>query len=115
MPSEDEVERIRRIRDRQIQMRDPQIKQKKLQRTISKRRRSRLESFDFTRLFSELPKLITGTLLGVLIGLLALVILPYFVKTDWVDYLGLGILIFTTFMGAAFGRAIDARDSLRDF
>jgi F0F1-type ATP synthase assembly protein I len=115
MSREDEVERIRRIRDRQIQARDPQIKQNKLQKNISKRRRSRVESFDITRLFTDLPKLITGTLIGLLIGLLVLVILPYIVKTDWVDYLSIGILVVTTFMGAAFGRAIDARDNLRDF
>jgi hypothetical protein len=115
MSRDEEVERIRRIRDRQIHMRDPQIKQKKLQKNISRRRRSRLESFEFTRLFSDLPKLITGTFIGIIIGLLAMLILPYVLKTDWVDYLSLGILVFTTFMGAAFGRAIDARDSLRDF
>ena len=48
-------------------------------------------------------------------GLLVMVILPYLLKTDWVNYLSLGILVFTTFMGTAFGRAIDARDNLRDF
>jgi uncharacterized protein YacL len=115
MSREDEVDRIRRIRDRQISMRDPQIKQKKLQKTISRRRRSRLESFAITRLFTDLPKIITGTLIGMLIGLLILVILPYIIKADWVDYLSLGILVITTFMGTAFGRAIDARDRLSDF
>lgn len=115
MGRDDEVERIRRIRDRQIQMRDPQIKQKKLQKNISARRRSRLEAFDITRIFTDLPKVITGTLLGLLIGLLVMIILPYLVKADWVDYLSLGILVTTTFMGVAFGRAIDARDNLRDF
>ena len=115
MARDDEVERIRRIRDRQIQLRDPQIKQNKLQKKIYTRRRSRIEAFDITRIFTELPKVITGTLLGMLIGLLVMVILPYLVKTDWVNYLSLGILVFTTFMGTAFGRAIDARDNLRDF
>jgi hypothetical protein len=115
MSRDDEVERIRRIRDRQIQMRDPQIKQNKLQKNISRRRRGRLESFDFTRIFTDLPKLITGTLIGVLLGLLALIVLPYLIQADWVDLLGLGILLVTTLMGAAFGRAIDARDSLSDF
>lgn len=115
MSREDEVDRIRRIRDRQIHMRDPQIQQKKLQKNIASRRRSRLESFKFTRLFSDLPKLITGTLAGMLVGLVVLVVLPYVLRTDWVDYLSLGILVITTFMGAAFGRAIDARDRLRDF
>ncbi|MGD8553626.1 MAG: hypothetical protein PVG02_08195 [Anaerolineales bacterium] len=114
MPHDDDVDRIRRIRDRQIQMRDPQIKQKKLQKNIARRRHSRIEAFDITRLFSDLPKLITGTLVGMLLGLLVMLILPYLIKADWVDYLSLGVLAFTTFMGAAFGRAIDARDSLRD-
>jgi hypothetical protein len=115
MPHEDEVDRIRRIRDRQIQRRDPQIQQKKLQKNIAQRRRSRMETFDIMRIFSDLPKLITGTLVGMLIGLLVMLILPYVIKADWVNYLSIGILVFTTFMGAAFGRAIDARDSLRDF
>lgn len=115
MPHEDEVERFRRIRDQQIQRRDPQIRQQKLQKNISRKRRSRLENFDFTRIFSDLPKLITGTLIGMLLGLLVLLILPYIIKADWVDLLGLAILGITTLFGAVFGRAIDARDSLSDF
>ncbi|MDF1499407.1 MAG: hypothetical protein P1P76_02920 [Anaerolineales bacterium] len=114
MSREDEVERIRRIRDRQIQMRDPQIKQKKLQKHISRRRRSSLEAFDFTRIFTDLPKVITYTLIGVLLGLLALLILPYVIQAAWSDKLGLAILLITTSFGAVFGRAVDTRDRLRD-
>jgi hypothetical protein len=49
-----------------------------------------------------------------LIGILIVIVLPYFVHTEWVNIAGIGAAVILTFFGAAFGQAIDARDRLRD-
>lgn len=114
MSQNDEIERIRRIRDRQIQLRDPSVEQKRVQRVISNKRRSSMEKFSLARIFGDIPKMITGTLIGVMIGILTLVILPYFFEGEWVDPVGIGVTAFGAVFGFFFGRAIDTRNALHD-
>lgn len=114
MSQNDEIERIRRIRDRQIQLRDPSVEQKRVQREISKKRRSSVEKFSFGAIFGDIPKMITGTLIGMLIGIMILIILPYIFDGTWVDLVGIGATAFGTVFGFFFGRALDARDALGD-
>jgi F0F1-type ATP synthase assembly protein I len=114
MSRDDEIERLRRLRDRQISLRDPGQKQEKVQHQVARKRRASREPFRFSRIFTDLPKVITGTLLGLLIGILIVIVLPYFVHTEWVNIAGIGAAVILTFFGAAFGQAIDARDRLRD-
>lgn len=116
MGQNDDLERIRRIRDRQLELRDPSVEQKRVQRQIAKKRRSRVEKFSLGAIFGDIPKMITGTLIGILIGLLIFLILPYiWPEAAWVDIAGVGVTVIGAFFGFFFGRAIDARDSLSDF
>lgn len=115
MSKNDEVERIRRIRDRQIQLRDPSVEQKRVQREISKKRRSSVERFSFGAIFGDIPKMMTGTLIGIVIGILILLILPYIFDGTWVDPVGIGLTVVGAVFGFFFGRALDARDALSDF
>jgi F0F1-type ATP synthase assembly protein I len=116
MGQDDELERIRKIRDRQLQLRDPTIEEKRLQREIAKKRRSRVEKFSFGGIFGDIPKMITGTLIGMVIGILIFVILPYiFPQKPWVDIAGVAVTVIGAIFGFFFGRAIDARDALSDF
>jgi len=114
MSRDDEVERLRRLRDRQISLRDPGQKQEKVQRHVAQKRRASREPFKFSKIFSDVPKVITWTLAGMLLGILVVIVLPYFVHTDWVNIAGIGAAVILTFFGAAFGQAVDARDRLRD-
>lgn len=61
-----------------------------------------------------MPKVVTGTLIGLLLGLALILGLPYLVRASWVTLAGVLGLIVLTFLGMAFGQAIDARDRLRD-
>ena len=114
MSQNDEIERIRRIRDRQIQLRDHTVEQKRVQREIAKKRRSRVEKFSLGAIFGDVPKMITGTLIGMLIGILILLILPYLGDWAWVDLVGIAAVAIGAVFGFFFGRAIDARDALSD-
>jgi hypothetical protein len=115
MSQNDEIERIRKIRDRQIHLRDHSVETKRVHREISKKRRSKVEKFSFRGIFGDIPKMITGTLIGMMIGLLIFLILPYLFNGDWIDIVGVAVTVIAAIFGFFFGRAIDARDALSDF
>jgi len=114
MSNENEQERLRRIRDRQIQLRDPKIKERKDQTGAAQKHRSSLESFSLTKIWTDLPKIIRGTVIGMLAGLAILLVLPYIFQGAWVDYVGFAAVFILAFLGLIFGQALDARDRLMD-
>jgi hypothetical protein len=115
MTSKDsEVERLKRLRDRQLQARDPHKKDRKLQRTISRRHRQAAEPFSVGRLWSEIPHRWKGILYGALLGVLLVVLLPQMVQSIWSTVFSLAAFPILVVLGFFIGRAMDARDSLRD-
>ena len=114
MSNQNEQERLRRIRDRQIQLRDPKIKDMKLQKGVAKKHRDSVEPFSITRIWTDLPKIIRGTVIGMLVGLAILIVLPYLFEGGWVDLAGIAAVVILAIMGMIFGQALDARDRLKD-
>ena len=115
MSNQNEQERLRRIRDRQLQLRDPKVKERKVQRRVAKKHRDSVEPFSLTRIWTDLPKIIRGTVFGMLAGLAILLVLPYLVQAAWVDIAGIASVFILALLGMFFGRALDARDQLKDF
>jgi F0F1-type ATP synthase assembly protein I len=115
MSQNDEQERIRKIRDRQLDLRDHSVEQKRVQHEIAKKRRRNVEKFRLSAIFGDIPRMITGTLIGMVIGILIFLILPYLFDGSWVDIVGIAVTVIGAFFGFFFGRAIDARNALSDF
>jgi hypothetical protein len=111
---DDEVERLIRLRDQQLRARDPQMKDRKLQHGIAKRYRRSREPFSLKKLWTDVDQKWRGIILGAFLGFIILVALPYFVKSNWTEFIGIGVLLFLTFLGFAIGQAADARDELQD-
>ncbi len=114
MSNQNEQERLRRIRDRQIQLRDPKVKERNVQKGVAKKHRSSLEAFSLTKIWTDLPKIIRGTVIGMMAGLVILLVLPYIFEGAWVDYAGFAAVFILAFLGMIFGQALDARDRLMD-
>ncbi len=114
MSNQNEQDRIRRIRDRQIQLRDPKVTERKVQKSVAKKHRGSLESFSIIKIWTDLPKIVRGTVIGMLVGLAILLVLPYIFQGAWVDYVGFAAVFILAFLGMIFGQALDARDRLMD-
>jgi hypothetical protein len=110
----DEVERFKRIRDRQISSRDPQTKQRRLQRGIAQKRQRSVKRFSFLAFWREVSHKARGTLIGAILGMVVLFVLPQFVEAYWVDLAGVAAIIIFAIVGFMFGQALDTRDSLQD-
>ena len=115
MSNNDDLDRIRKIRDRQLHLRDHSVEQKRVQREIASKRRRSVEKFSFGTIFRDIPKMITGTLIGMILGILVFLILPYLTDAAWVDIAGVVLTIFGAIFGFFYGRAMDAKDALSDF
>ncbi|MCK5054301.1 MAG: hypothetical protein KAR65_08485 [Anaerolineales bacterium] len=114
MSNQNEQERLRRIRDRQIQLRDPKIKDKKVQKGVAKKHSESVEPFSITKIWTDLPKIISGTVIGMLVGLAIVLVLPYIFQGVWVDIVGFASVLVLAILGMIFGQALDARDRLKD-
>ena len=114
MPPKDDAERFARIRDKQIAARDPMVKVRKLDQTVSQKVRRSRTSFSVVRMWLDIPKTWRGTIIGGLIGLLVLFILPSFVPGDWGTLGGLAALGFLVLLGFSLGRYQDSRDEIKE-
>ena len=115
MSNEDrELERLKRIRDRQLRARDPQVKQRKIQRNITAKRRKAVRKFSLREILAEIPHKVKGALIGAVIGMVISIVLPMFIEAYWVDIVGIAAIFVLAIVGLFFGQAYDTRDSLKD-
>jgi uncharacterized membrane protein YraQ (UPF0718 family) len=115
MSSQDqERERIRRIRERQIQVRDPRATYQKAQRAVARRGRRRQKRVTLWEMFTDIPQKWKGLIVGVLIGCFIAVVLPLLWVSEWATLIGFATIPVFAIVGLAFGQAFELRDELRD-
>lgn len=112
MSDKDEVERIKRLRDRQLSARDPLAYNTRLQRKISRQHRDK-KRFTFKDLIEFIPYKWWGVILGALIGLILWIVVSLFVTAAWVDWAGVALAIVLAIVGFIIGQAFDARAELQ--
>lgn len=110
----DDVERLKRIRDRQVGLRDPQTTQQRLQHDIASRRRKSVKKFSSRQVVKEIPHKARGAVIGAFIGVLILAFAPLIVDSPWTDVIGILSIVMLAIFGFLMGRAMDARDSLKE-
>ncbi len=114
---DDDVERLMRIRDRQLQARDPKKKDHKMHQRIAKRhtKRNAYTPRQLLReMVSDIPHKWQGVILGVLIGTAIDIGLALFVQAAWVTLVGIAILVILPILGFTFGGVLDWRKELED-
>jgi uncharacterized membrane protein len=113
MPPEKDAERFRRIRDKQIAVRDPMIKVRKLDRSVSQKQHRLRESFSIVRMWTDIPKTWRYALVGGLVGLVILLVLPNWVPEPWGVLGGVGAMVFLIILGLSLGNYEDSRDEVK--
>jgi VIT1/CCC1 family predicted Fe2+/Mn2+ transporter len=110
--SDDEVERLKELRESQIRGRDPRKKDNKLHGEIS-RKLQKSRRVTINQLLDEMPAkwlyMYIGFFLGVFIGLALITIFP---GALWAQLLALVVLLFLTLAGRLYGQAEDWRKKL---
>lgn len=110
-----EVERLKRIRDRQLAARDPGVKQRKLQRSIATRQKKAARPSGLSVVWKETPHSWKGLFYGGLVGAAVIIGLPYLLDYPWLETATLVAFPFFLILGFFIGRAADTRDRLKEY
>ncbi|MFZ5880167.1 MAG: hypothetical protein ACOY0R_12415 [Chloroflexota bacterium] len=113
MPTSQEQERLRRLRERQLTDRDPLVKQRKIQRTTAVRSRKSMQSFSFTESLSSIPQVWKGAFIGLLLGLVVIFVLPLLWASPFALLVGIGVTMICMIFGVITGSALDLRDDIK--
>jgi hypothetical protein len=100
----DEIERVRRIRDRQLQLRDPKARERKVQRKAAARYKP--QKLSVAEAVQEIPGKWLGTIVGGLLGVVLGIVFDLLVASDdwWMRY----VPYLIAFAGLALGRMLGA-------
>ena len=116
MPGYDqEQERLKRLRDRQLSDRDPLVKQRQFQRSSAQReRRLARTSYSLGKMWKDIPHVWRGFFYGLVLGTLVLIVVPLFWISPWAVPCSAATIVVFAILGASFGRAIDTRENIKD-
>jgi hypothetical protein len=112
--SNQEQERLRRLREKQVADRDPLVKQRKGQQNYSAKARRMRKPFKLSGAWKDIPHIIRTPFYGLIIGVVIIFILPMF----WNSPLAIWVALFATLIliifGVVVGGNLDLRDNIRD-
>jgi hypothetical protein len=112
--SNDEQERLKRLRDGQLKARDPLVKQKQFQHSSSVKEKRMRKPFSFKKALAEdIPHVVKVPFYGLLLGVLVLVILPNLWDSKWAVLVSGGLTLLFIIFGVVFGNSLDLRDDIR--
>jgi hypothetical protein len=116
MSNQDELERVKKLRQNQLDARNPLTKEYKMQRQIaSKYKHTRSGQSFFRDSWKGLDKIWKGLIYGAAIGVMIMVVLPFFMPGKTGIILGFAAIPLMMALGALFGGSLDWRDSMRDY
>ena len=108
-----EQERLMRLRERQLSVRDPQEKSRKFNRMAAERERNRDDSETLGEMWATIPSVWKYGLFGFLRGGGLAILLPRYWISTWATPVGLILAIVILFTAISIGRAIDLRDEIK--
>lgn len=116
---DDELERLKRIREQQIRARDPHAKEKKYHGTVSGKYRRKRKQVTFRGALKDelgaIPHKWRGLAIGVTLGVIVLIVLLVTVESARTPIIGVLIIVFLAIAGFFIGEAFDWRDKMSDF
>lgn len=112
--SDQEQERLKRLRDKQISARDPLVKQRKFQRDIAYKTKRMRKPFSFAKAWSDLPHVFKAPFFGLLLGIIVIFVLPMLWDSPYAILVGAGATLLFMIFGLIIGNSLDLRDRIRD-
>jgi len=109
-----ELERLRRLRERQLTDRDPLVKQRQFQRTSAQREKRLKQPYSLSKMWKDISYSWKGFFYGVVLGTLVLLIVPIFWISPWAIPCSASTIVVFAIFGVILGRAIDSREKIKD-
>ncbi len=109
-----EQERLKKLRDRQLQARDPQKQERKSQQTASRKYRKVKQKESFIRDSAKtVSQTWRGLIIGGVLGFLVFILLPIFVEADWANSISILAIPVLMILGLLFGASFEWRDQMK--
>lgn len=112
--SDQEQERLKRLRNRQLADRDPLVKQRDFQHSSSLREKRARKPFSFSKAWADIPHVIKFPFYGLLLGVITVIVLPYVWNSKWTLVASIGVTVIFIIFGVIIGNALDLRDDIKD-
>lgn len=109
-----EQERLKLLRDRQLSDRDPLEKQRDFQRTSAQKERRARKPYSLAKMWSDIPHVWKGFFYGIVLGTVVFIVLPVFWISPWALPCSASTIVIFAILGVIFGRAFDARDKIKN-
>jgi hypothetical protein len=115
MPGNDqELERLKRLRERQLTDRDPLVKQRQFQRMSAQREKRIRRPYSLGKMWRDIPHVWKGFFYGALLGTAILLIVPMLWISPWAIPCSTAAIVVFAIFGVIIGRAIDTRENIKD-
>lgn len=112
--SDQEQERLRKLRERQIADRDPLVKQNKVQRGISTKAKRMRKPFKLGGAWKDIPHVIRTPIYALLAGILLTIILPMIWASPYAFWAALLATILLIIFAILVGSNLDLRDDIKN-
>ena len=103
----DELERIKRIRDQQLAARDPRARDHALQQVRARRQSKKLT---VRNILADFTAKWTWMVVGGAIGAVLAIVVNLVFKATWAEYVGYGLILFGMVVGRILGAIRDWGD-----
>ena len=109
-----ELERLKRLRERQLTDRDPLVKQHQFQRSSAQREKKLKKPYPLSKMWKDIPHAWKGFFYGLVLGTAVFVIVPMFWLSPWAFPCSVAAIVIFALFGVILGRAIDTRENIKD-
>jgi len=104
---EDEIKRLQRLRDEQLQARDPTAKERAQQQRLVARHRKTQKKITAKSVILDFPAKWQFMVIGALLGLLIALIINIIVQAEWAQIVGGILVVFGLVAGRVMGSIRD--------
>jgi hypothetical protein len=106
---DDEIERLKRLRERQLSDRDPRKRDKRFQYRVSQRPKKKLTVEDVLK---DIPSKWWGMIIGGIIGIALAIVVNIALGeiASWIQYVGIIIVLSLVVLGRLLGAAVSWRE-----
>jgi hypothetical protein len=110
---ESESERLKRLRDKQVDARDPLRNERKFQRNMSVKEQRMRKPINLLEDWRNIPYVIKVPLFMLLAGIIGTIILVRVWDWEYAIYVGSGATLGLAIFGAVLGNALDLREDIK--
>ncbi len=113
--SDQEQERLRRLRERQLTDRNPHTKQREFYRSSNERERRSAKPYTLGEAWAVIPHLWKVPFYALLLGTILLLALTSLWNSVWAWVSGGAAMLIFVIVGFVIGQALDLRDRIKDY